>query len=203
MQSMYKCIAETWRDKKSEPLAELQWARKIDYRKEESFVRVERPSRLDRARALGYKAKPGFIVIRARVRRGGLQKRLITAGRKPKRKGINKITMKKNIQWIAEERVAKRFTNLAVLNSYYIGEDGKHKYYEIILVDPSHPVIKSDPKMAWLNDPANKGRVYRGLTSAGKRARGLRWKGKGSEGARPSRAANVSRTRRTQYKALP
>ncbi|MEW5760909.1 MAG: 50S ribosomal protein L15e, partial [Candidatus Thermoplasmatota archaeon] len=134
-----------------------------------------KPTKLYRARELGYKAKQGYIIVRARVRRGGLRKRAIRRGRKPHSKGIEKITMKKSIRRIAEERVAKKYPNMEVLNSYKVGEDGKHKYYEVILVDPDHPSIKKDKKINWICD--KKGRAYRGLTSAGKKGRGLRHKG--------------------------
>lgn len=33
--------------------------------------RASRPSRPDKARRLGYKAKQGYVIYRARVRRGG------------------------------------------------------------------------------------------------------------------------------------
>jgi large subunit ribosomal protein L15e len=147
---------------------------------------VEHPTRLDRARALGYRAKQGYIVVRARVRRGGLRKRMFKGGRKPKRRGLKKITMGKNLRRIAEERVAKRYPNLEVLNSYWLAQDGKEKYFEVICVDPHHPVIKADPRINWICDGKQSGRAFRGLTSAGKRGRGLRWKGKGAEKARPS-----------------
>ena len=52
--------------------------------------------------------------------------------------------MAKSIQRIAEERTARRYPNLEVLNSYWVGEDGKNKFYEIIMIDPEHPAIKSD-----------------------------------------------------------
>ena len=58
----------------------------------------------DRARALGYKAKQGVIVVRARVRRGGLRKQRFVQGRVPSKMGVNKITMKQNTQAIAEVR---------------------------------------------------------------------------------------------------
>ena len=51
-----------------------------------------------------------------------------------------------NYQWICEQRAARKFPNLEVLNSYYLAKDGKHIWYEIILVDPQHPVIKADKK---------------------------------------------------------
>jgi large subunit ribosomal protein L15e len=33
---------------------------------------------------------------------------------------------------------------LEVLNSYWVGEDGQHEWFEAILVDPNHPSIKND-----------------------------------------------------------
>jgi large subunit ribosomal protein L15e len=137
------------------------------------------------------------------VRRGGQRKRAIIAGRRPKHKGVNKMTLAKSLRWIAEERAQKHYPNLEVLNSYWVGEDGKQKFFEIILVDPASPEILADSKLAWIAAPNQKGRVYRGLTSAGKEGRGLRWKGKGAERFRPSYAANRRDTRRTQSKVIP
>lgn len=188
--SMYHFVRDAWKDPDASYVKELQWRRMIEWRKGPSFQRVERPTRIDRARALGYKAKQGYVIVRARVRRGGLRKHTIKGGRRPKRKGLKKITMAKSIQRIAEERTAKRHPNLEVLNSYWVGEDGMSKYYEVILVDPHHPVIKSDPKISWIGKPPHKRRVYRGLTSAGKKGRGLRKKGKGAEKIRPSLGAH-------------
>lgn len=184
--NMYQFVRDAWKDPDSDYMKELQWRRMTKWRRGPTFQRVERPTRIDRARALGYRAKQGYVVVRARVRRGGLRKQTIRGGRRAKRKGIKKITMAKNIQRIAEERTAKRYPNLEVLNSYWVGQDGKHKYYEVILVDPHHPVIKNDPRISWICRGASKSRVNRGLTSAGKRGRGLRKKGKGSEKIRPS-----------------
>lgn len=184
--NLYQHVREAWKTPSESYVKDLQRQRMIEWRKGEAFVRVDKPTRIDRARVMGYKAKQGYVVVRARVRRGGLRKRTIKGGRRAKRKGITKITMAKSIQRIAEERTAKKYPNLEVLNSYWVGEDGRHKYYEVILVDPHHPVIKSDPKINWICEDAHKGRVFRGLTSAGKRGRGLRHKGKGAEKVRPS-----------------
>jgi large subunit ribosomal protein L15e len=186
-------MADQWKKPYEGEVGELRWSRMIEWREGNSFVRVDKPLRLDRARTLGYKAKPGYIVVRARVRRGGQRRPTIKGGRRAKRKGMKKITMGKNIQRIAEERTQKHYPNLEVLNSYWIGEDGKRKYYEVILVDPHHPVIKSDPKINWICRPENRNRVYRGLTAAGKRGRGLYKKGKGAEKLRPSLAAKENR----------
>lgn len=190
--NMYGFIRESWkRPDDDENMKLLQWQRLIQWRDEPTFVRLERPTRLDRARALGYRAKPGFAIVRTRIRKGGMRKHSIRKGRKPKKKGIKKITLRKSIQAIAEERTARKYPNMEVLASYWVGEDGRHQWYEVILVDPMHPVIKSDPKINWICDPANRGRAFRGLTPAGKKSRGLvRGKGIGHEKVRPSLRAH-------------
>ncbi len=177
--------------------------RLLDWRREHSVTRLDHPTRLDRARAMGYRAKEGFVVARVRVRRGGQGKRAIRAGRRPKHKGIVRMTLAKSLRRIAEERAQKHYPNLEVLNSYWVGEDGQQKFYEVILVDPSHPAIVADPKIGWIAGPNHRGRVYRGLTSAGREGRGLRWRGKGAERMRPSRARNRRAERRTQTKVIP
>ncbi len=108
----------------------------VQWRKQPVTLRIEHPTRLDKARKLGYKAKQGFVVARTRVRRGGLRKLRPRSGRRPKRMGVAKFKAGKSIRLIAEERTAKKFPNLEVLNSYWVGEDGKHKWFEVILVDP-------------------------------------------------------------------
>lgn len=188
-----KYIAETYRKIKKdiktpekEELRQLMIERKKKWRKGRSVVRVEKPTRIDRARQCGYKAKQGFVVARARVRRGGARKTRPTASRRPKRMGVDKITRSKSIRRIAEERTQRRFPNLEVLGSYWLWEDGQYKWFEVVLVDTSHPVILKDKDVAWIARPQHQGRVFRGLTSAGKKGRGLRRKGKGAEKVRPS-----------------
>ena len=188
--NLYQYVREAWKKPGTGQFERLMWERLIQWRHEPVFVRVEHPTRIDRARGLGYKAKSGYVVVRTRVRRGGLRRPKFWGGRHPKRRGRLKITMAKNIQRIAEERVARHHRNLEVLNSYWVGQDGMHKFYEVILVDPQHPAIRNDPKIAWIAHPANRGRVYRGLTSAGKKGRGLMYKGKGVEKVRPSIGAH-------------
>jgi large subunit ribosomal protein L15e len=189
VKSLYDHIGDQWK-KPDVSFKSPQQQRLIQWRKEENFLRLEKPTRIDRARSLGYKSKPGFIVVRARVRRGGLRKHKIKGGRKPSTKGISKITMRKSTQRIVEERTGKRYPNMEVLNSYWVGEDGKNHFYEIILVDPVHPAILKDPKINWISNVSSKRRVLRGKTSAGQRGRGLRKKGKGAEKVRPSVRAN-------------
>jgi len=185
----YKYIAEAWVSPEKSYVKELLRQRLMIWRKQKAVTRIEKPTRLDRARKLGYKAKQGFVVVRVRVRRGGLRKARPRAGRRPKRMGVKKYKPAKSLKLIAEERAARKFPNLEVLNSYWVGEDGRYKWFEVILVDPHHPVIQSDPKINWICQKQHKGRVFRGLTSAGKKVRGLRRKGRGAEKMRPSRKA--------------
>jgi large subunit ribosomal protein L15e len=184
--NMYKYMEEAWKDPSDSVVKELFNERKLEWRRENTITRVEHPTRLDRARRLGCKAKQGYVVARIKVRRGGLRKPSIKKGRRAKRYGIKKITMGKSIQRIAEERVDNYYPNLEVLNSYWVGQDGRYKWYEVILVDPFHPVIQKDPKINWICGVAHKGRSYRGKTSAGRRGRGMHQKGKGVEKHRPS-----------------
>ncbi len=201
--SVYRYIGRSFRATLGPDGAELRHERLLAWRRETTVTRLERPTRLDRARAVGWKAKEGFILARVRVRRGGQRKRAIIAGRRPKRKGVLRMTLKKSLQRIAEERAQKHYPNLEVLNSYWVGEDGQQKFYEVVLIDPAHPVIAADPQVQWIVSSAQKGRVYRGLTKAGKEGRGLRWKGKGAERFRPSRARHRREFRRTQTKVIP
>jgi large subunit ribosomal protein L15e len=187
----YKHIRELWK-KPKESLGSLWKERILKWRREESTVRIERPTRLDRARSLGYRAKQGILVVRQRVLRGGRQRETIRKGRRSKHFGRKKI-VGKSYQWIAEERASKKYPNCEVLNSYYVGEDGNYFWYEVILVDKSHPQVVSDKSLSWISRPQHKGRVFRGLTSAGTKSRGLRNKGKGAEKLRPSKTANWKR----------
>jgi len=124
--------------------------RAIIWRRQPSMVRIDKPTRLDRARAVGYKAKKGFVVVRARISRGGRRKKRPTLGRRQKRMGVVKFTPSKSRRLMAEERVARKYPNLEVLNSYWVWQDGRHKWFEVILVDPHHPAIKSDKDVGWI-----------------------------------------------------
>ncbi len=171
--SLYGFISDAWKRPSASYVGELRQSRLMGWRREPAVVRIERPTRLDRARSLGYKAKQGIIVVRAKVRRGGRRKTRPKHGRRPKRMGVHKITPGKSLQRIAEERAARKYPNMEVLNSYWVAEDGKRKWYEIIFVEPANPVIKSDKNLNWICSRKHKGRVFRGKTSAGKKGRGL------------------------------
>ena len=191
---LHKHISAAWKKPKEGIPSRYRIDRMAGWRKEPVFMRVDKPTRIDAARRVGYKAKQGVVVVRTRVRRGGLRKGKIHMKRKPSKAGIKKITMGKSIQRIAEERSARRYPNLEVLNSYWVGEDGKNKFYEVIMIDPEHPAIKSDKDLGWVSSgSSHQGRAFRGKTGAGKRGRGLLNKGKGAEKLRPSLKANKNR----------
>lgn len=159
--------------------------RLMEFRKEKkSILRVEKPTNLARARALGYKAKQGIFIVRVKIRRGAGLFGPVHKARRPKRHGFKKLTRRISIQRIAEQRASTKFSNAEVINSYWIGEDGKSKYYEVIMADRGNSVVKSDKQIAPI--VAKKGRAERGLTSAGRKGRGLDKKGKGAEKIRPS-----------------
>ncbi len=189
MKSVYAYVREAWKNPWEGFVGELMWERLQQWRREPSVVRIERPTRVDRARSLGYKAKKGIIVVRVRVRRGGRRATRPNKGRKTKNLMVNRKTPKKSLQRIAEERAARKYPNMEVLNSYWVGEDGKYKWFEVILVDRAHPAIVNDPQLSWIC--SKKGRAFRGLTSAGKKGRGLRRRGRGAEKVRPSLRANL------------
>ncbi len=186
MASVYTYVKEAWK----KPDIQVLRQRMTDWRKEPSVIKLEKPTRIDRARNLGYKAKQGFLVARVKLLRGGRMREAFAAGRKPRKMRRMEI-ISKNYRQIAEERANKKFHNFEVLNSYWVGKDGLYYWFEVILVDPHHPVIKADEKLSWIIN--KRGRVYRGLTSAAKKSRGLRGKGKGYEKMRPSKYANLKR----------
>ena len=188
VKGLYQHIRELWK-KPKENLGPLWKERLVAWRKEPVTIRIKRPTRLDRARTLGYKAKQGFLIVRQRVQRGGHTRPDIKKGRRP-RHNRQRLILGKSYQRVAEERVARKYVNCEVLNSYWVAKDGKYYWHEIILVDKSHPAIKADKKMNWICSGKHRNRAFRGLTSAGRKSRGLRKKGKGAEKVRPSQRAN-------------
>ncbi|MCL7043217.1 hypothetical protein MKW94_012749 [Papaver nudicaule] len=134
----------------------LQRVRCWEYRQHPSICRVTRPTRPDKARRLGYKAKQHSISFSInacslhvpigglfKYRRGG-RKRPVPKGivyGKPKNQGITQLKFQRNKRSVAEERAGRKLGGLKVLNSYWINEDSTYKYFEIILVDAAHNAI--------------------------------------------------------------
>ena len=121
--------------------------RVITWRKQDAVTRIEKPSRILRARRLGYKAKQGIIVVRMRVGTGGMRRKRPTGGRRPQHLGVTRIKAAVNMKQVAERRVLERYPNMALLGSYFIYKDGMHYWYEVILADRSHPRITKDKEL--------------------------------------------------------
>jgi large subunit ribosomal protein L15e len=104
----YEYLQQLWRKHDPELLG---WLREeaVEWRRDPVIMRIHRPTRPDKARMLGYKAKQGIIMVRVRVRTGG------------------------------ENRVLRKYPNMTLANSYHLYSDGKNHWYEVILVDQSHP----------------------------------------------------------------
>ncbi|KAJ5455372.1 hypothetical protein N7475_010493 [Penicillium sp. IBT 31633x] len=170
-----KYVEEIQKKKQSDVIRFLLRVRCWELRQLNAIHRASRPSRPDKARRLGYKAKQGYVIYRARVRRGG-RKRPVPKGAtygKPTNHGVNQLKYQRALKSTAEERVGRRAANLRVLNSYWINQDSTYKYYEVILVDPQHKAIRRDARINWICAPVHKHRESRGLTATGKKSRGI------------------------------
>jgi len=158
--SSYKHIQETFQSEYAQRSPTYR-ARITSWKRQSPVMRVERPTNIARAHTLGYKAKKGYVIVRARVRRGKRKRIKMLRGRKPSKSG-RFFSRHKALQLIAEERAGRKFRGLEVLNSYFVGSDGSQKFFEVIL---------ADPKLTGL--PLQKGRVFRGMTRLGRKTRGL------------------------------
>ena len=107
----YKYVQELWRKKQSDLLKFLLRVRCWQYRQLNTIHRAPRPTRPDKARRLGYKAKQGFVLYRVRIRRGG-RKRKVPKGAtygKPTNQGVNQLKFQRSLQSVAE--VSMHVTN--------------------------------------------------------------------------------------------
>jgi len=164
----YEALGKAWhKPKDMDGYKELL----MGLRAQHTITRVKRPYRLDRAHSVGYKAKQGFICVQVKIKKGGRKRRAVHRGRKPSKMGIRGFVTKKSLQLIAEERANKKHPNCEVLNSYWLAEDGKSKWFEVILLDRVNPSVISDKEASRV--VKRKNRVYRGLTKSGRKMRGL------------------------------
>ena len=185
--SLTKYLRDAWK----KPDVKVLRTRMIEWRKADAITKVEKPLRIDRARALGYKAKKGVVVVRVKIKRGGHKKTRPNKARRTKRLHIRK-NLRMNYKEIAETRVARKYLNMEVLGSYWIGKDGMNYFYEVILVDRNEPGILKDKQLgAFVKAP--KARALRGISSAGRKARGLRNSAVKAPKVRPSLRANRRR----------
>ena len=82
------------------------------WRKGNAIVRVDKPTNIVRARALGYKAKKGYITVRGRIRKGGRRRPKPAKGRNPAKMGLVHFTPGQKRQSIMEQRVGKKYPNM-------------------------------------------------------------------------------------------
>ncbi len=141
--SLYRHIGRAWQSIYKQKEGNIL-ARAVQFRKEPTMLRVERPTRLDRARMLGYKAKQGVAVVRIKVSRGGMRRKRPSSGRRPKHMGVLKIKSSVSAQRVAERRVGDRYPNMRVLGSYLVWKDGKHVWFECVVIDPTNHSVQSD-----------------------------------------------------------
>ena len=179
---MYKYLKETFEAGYKAKNDDYK-ARIVKWNNEPMVVRVEKPTNIARARELGYKAKQGVVVVRVGVKKGKKKRVTPGGGRKPSRSG-RFFSRQKSKQSIAEDKAKRKFINCEVLNSYFVGKTGQKEFFEVILLEKSHPSIQSNREYSGII--SNTGRSFRGLTSSGKRHRGLMNKGFGAEKQRPS-----------------
>merc|ERR1711990_742134 len=188
----YKYLEELWKKKQSDLMRFVLRVRAWEYRQLPTVHRCARSSRADKARRLGYKRAQGYVIYRCRIRRGG-RKRMVRKGcvyGKPRNHGIRKLKKEQTHKNIAEQRVGRRCGNLRVLNSYWVGQDATNKFYEVIMVDPSHKRIRRDPEINWICSSKQGHREMRGITATSKKSRGLKKRGFAAMKIRPSKNAN-------------
>lgn len=105
----YRYMQELYRKKQSDVLRYLLRIRVWQYRQLTKMVRTPRPSRPDKARRLGFRAKQGYVIYRIRVRRGG-RKRPVPKGctyGKPKSHGVNELKPTRRLQSVAEVSILR------------------------------------------------------------------------------------------------
>jgi len=122
-------------------------AKAIIWRRQRAIIRIPRPSRIQKARRFGYKAKQGIVVVRARVGTGGMRRKRPVAGRRPKHLGVTRIKADDSMQKVAQRRVLEKYPNTRALGTYFLYKDGLYYWFEVILADISHPRIYKDKEM--------------------------------------------------------
>ncbi len=102
----YKYLEELWRKKQSDLFRFLLRVRCWQYRQLTPIHRAPHPTRPDKARRLGYKAKQGYVIYRVRVRRGGRKRKIANGAQcgKPTNQGVNQLKFQRSLRSLAEVR---------------------------------------------------------------------------------------------------
>ena len=61
--SLHHAVRETWKNPKDGLPSDYRRNRMAEWRREPVINRIERPTRLDAARRMGYKAKQGVVML--------------------------------------------------------------------------------------------------------------------------------------------
>lgn len=146
MRALYRYLTEAWQGIWKEQ-RKLLMPRLVEWRRAPAIVRVEKPTRIDKARKVGYKDKPGVVVLRVRLGRKAMRRSRPRAGRRQKALGTKKRKVGLNYVEVAINRAKKRYPNLVTLGGYKLFEDGRYIFIELICVDPSAPQIRSDKEL--------------------------------------------------------
>ena len=64
--SLYNYVRDQWKSPSGD-VKKLHKTRLEQYRRADATTKNERPTRIDRARALGYRAKQGYVLARTRI----------------------------------------------------------------------------------------------------------------------------------------
>ena len=138
MSSAYKYIRQSFR-KTMASKSKLYKERLIQWGKQGTVVRLEGPTNIPRARSLGYKATKDYLIARVRISKGKRARRRVDLGRKPG-KNRKKARPGVTLSQYAEGKAKKKFPSPNVTGSYFVGQTGSDKYFEVILFNP-HPDV--------------------------------------------------------------
>ncbi|XP_045142181.1 60S ribosomal protein L15-like [Echinops telfairi] len=112
----------------------------------------------NKACRLGCKAKQHYVIDRIHLRHGGQKcpgPKSATYG-KPVHHALIQLKFSRSLQCVAEERAECHSGALRVLNSYWVGEDSMHKFFEVNFIDPCHKAIRRNPDTQWITKPLHK-----------------------------------------------
>ncbi len=102
---------------------------------EPAIKRVERPTRLARAKSLGYKAKQGYAIVRVRVSKGSYRRPRPNHARRPSKTGLY-FNLSVDKKKIAEGRARRVYKNMEVVGAYFLTKNGQYDWFEIVMRDP-------------------------------------------------------------------
>lgn len=168
-------LREIHRKKQTDIMKYMTRVAVVEARQNDVVHRKEKPLFLDRARKLGYKAKQGVTVWGVRIRKGDAIRNYNNGNTRGKcvNAGIHQIKSTLNKQALAEQIIGQQLGSLRILGSYKIGQDLRYHHFEVIMVDPNHNAVRNNRVLNWICNPVHKHREMRGLTSAGRKSRGL------------------------------